>query len=93
MSVSTRTEVYRVIDGERDFQDSRWNEYTTTSDNKHSLEEWCLYIEDYLDEAKHILAREARQDADPQVLHIIRKVAAMAVYAMEEHGAVPRKGF
>ena len=86
-----RQEVYQLIDGERDYQDSRWNESTTTSKNKHTLEEWLVYIEDYVNEAKHILSRNARQDADPIVRGIMRKIAAMAVCALEEHGASPRQ--
>ena len=39
MAEATRQEVYEAIDSERDYQNSRWNENTTTSKNKHSLEE------------------------------------------------------
>jgi hypothetical protein len=85
-----RKEVYALIDGEREYQNSRWNENTTTSKNKHALEEWMIYIEDYLAEAKHIISREARQTSDPKVQAIFRKVASMLVCAMEEHGAPPR---
>ncbi len=88
--MATRQEVYNAIDSERDYQDGRWNSQTTTSDGRHSLEEWCTYIEDYVNEAQHILSRLPKQEAGPQALHIIRKVAAMAVCAMEQHGA-PRR--
>ena len=88
--MATRQEVYGAIDGERIYQNSRWNPETTTSDGRHSLEEWYMYIEDYVNEAKHILSRLPRQEADPKALHIMRKVAAMAVCAMEQHGALWR---
>lgn len=86
-----RYEAFLAINSERDYQDHKWNENTTTSENKHSLEEWFLYIEDYVNEAKHILCRNPRQIGDPQALEIMRKVAGMAVCAMEQHGAPHRK--
>ena len=89
--MSTRQEVYEAIDSEREYQNSRWNEDTTTSKNKHSFEDWFTYIEDYVNEAKHTLSRIARQDSDPIANAIMRKVAAMAVCAMEEHGAPKRE--
>lgn len=85
-----REDVYKLIDGERDYQDWRWNENTTISKNLHSFEEWFMYIEDYVNEAKHLLSRLARQDADVQASEIMRKVAAMAICALEEHGAPSR---
>ena len=88
--MATRQEVYAVIDGERKYQDSRWTPETTTSDGKHSLEEWFVYIEDYTKEAKHILSRQPKQTADVLALDVMRKVAAMTVCAMEQHGAPPR---
>lgn len=85
-----RQTVYELIDGERDYQDQRWNPETTTSQGQHSWEEWFMYIEDYLQEAKHALARNAKQDAHKTAANIMRKVAAMAVAAMEQLGAPPR---
>ena len=87
---ATRRDVYEAVDTERDYQDSRWNASTTTSRGIHSQTEWLAYIEDYLREAQHILARTARQEARERVNHIMRKIAAMAVSAMEEHGAIKR---
>lgn len=85
-----RAEVYATINGERDYQDSRWNAETTTSAGQHTFEEWIVYIEDYLAEAKHILSREPAQTAQPKVAHIMRKVTTMGVACMEQHGA-PRR--
>lgn len=87
----TRAEVYKAIDSERAYQDSKWNPETTTSDGMHSLEEWFMYIEDYVNEAKHILSRQSRQVGDVTALDIMRKVAGMSVCAMEQHGAPLRK--
>jgi len=79
-----RTKVYELIDGEREYQDKRWTSETTTSRGLHTPEEWFMFIEDYVSEAKHILSREARQTATPKAMAIMRKVGAMAVCAMEQ---------
>lgn len=86
-------EVFKTIEGERNYQESRWNPETTTSNGIHSIEEWIMYMEDYLSEAKHILSRNSKQTSDAQSLHIIRKVASMAVCTLEQHGAPHREGF
>ena len=87
---ATREQVYLAIDTERDYQDQKWTPETTTSNGQHSFEEWFMYIEDYVNEAKHILSRKAKQEADQEAAHIMRKVAAIAVAAMEQNGALPR---
>lgn len=79
-----RQEVYALIDGERDYQDATWNANTTASEGKHSPEEWIMYIENYLLEAKQILSRKSVQEGYPQAMAIMRKVGAMAVKAMEQ---------
>lgn len=79
-----RQDVYKLIDGEREYQDTRWTSETTTSGGLHSIEEWIVFMEDYLTEAKHILARLPKQEADPKAMEIIRKVTAMGVAAMEQ---------
>jgi hypothetical protein len=91
--MTSRSEVYAAIDSERAYQESRWNASTTTSEGKHSLSEWIAYMEDYLSEMKHLLARTAKQKAYPEAVHIMRKVTTMGVAAMEQHGAPRREGF
>lgn len=86
----TREEVYGVIDGERTYQDGKWNPNTTESGGKHSPAEWLLYIDDYLREAKTQAARYADPQSREMVLGTIRKIAAMAVACMEQHGAPKR---
>ena len=90
MSKVSREEVFNVINGEREYQNSVWNPTTTTSDGMHSFEEWYTYIQDYVREAQHILSRKPKQEADLLAAHIMRKVAAMAVCSMEQNGAPPR---
>lgn len=86
-----RKEVYAAIDGERAYQDSRWNSETTTSGGLHSFEEWICYIEDYLREAKTHLSRLPKQEADGLAGDIFRKVGAMTVSALEQHGCWHRQ--
>jgi len=89
----TTQEAFTAILSERDYQDSRWNPETTQSEGLHTPEEWFMYIEDYVNEAKHILSRESCQSANPKAQEIMRKVAGMAVCAMEQNGCPQRKGF
>ena len=86
----SREQVYQLIDGERSYQDARWNSNTTTSQGWHSPQEWLTFIRDYTDEALHIGCREADQVAYNKQLAILRKIAGMAVAAMEQHGAPER---
>lgn len=90
MAKATRSEVYAAINSERAYQSAKWTPETTTSDGQHSLEEWLVYMEDYINEAKHILSRESKQVADIKATEIMRKITAMGVAAMEQHGA-PRR--
>jgi len=85
-----RNDVYKLIDGERDYQEKKWNINTTESGGFHSFEEWVVYIEDYLSEMKHILARQPSSQVEMQAADIMRKIAAMAVCSMEQHGAPAR---
>lgn len=91
MSKVTRQEVYAAIDSERDYQDHRWNDSTTTSGGLHSLEEWCVYIRSYNNEAMETLSRGPKQEVDAKALEIMRKIAGMAVSCMEQHGAPHRR--
>lgn len=85
-----RQEVYALIDGERAYQDIRWNVATTASGGVHTPTEWLVFIEDYLVQAKHIITRESEPQASLRVMDIMRKIGGMAVCAMEQNGAPPR---
>ena len=85
-----RSEVYKLIDGERDYQDAKWNAATTTSKGLHGPTEWLVYIEDYVNEAKHIVSREYDPIATEKAMSIMRKIGAMAVAAMEQNEAPVR---
>lgn len=94
MGQATRAEVYAAIDSERAYQTSKWNAQTTDSEGRHfQVEEWLVYMQDYLTEAMHQVTRNSDQVGNPMALDTIRKVAALGVAAMEELGAPKREGF
>jgi hypothetical protein len=86
----TTDQALDVLKGERTYQQERWNASTTETAGKHSFEEYIMYMEDYLAEAKHILSRESRQNARFRVGCVLRKAGALAVAAIEEHGVPTR---
>lgn len=80
-----RLEVYRIIDEEREYQEKKWGE------NKiNSIEEWLVYMEDYINEAKHIVSRDVKENTAHKCMWNIRKIAAMAVCAMEQYDTMSR---
>ena len=85
-----REDVYKLIDGEREYQMSKWTPQSATRAGIHTPEEWIVYMEDYLAEAKHILAREGMPECEQKAMQIIRKVTAMGVCAMEQIDTAPR---
>ena len=84
--MSNRAEVYAVIDEERTYQSERWNSKTTTSGGIHSNTEFLVYIKDYVEEALHYACRNPDPDATRFSQHNLRKIAALAVAAMEQNG-------
>ncbi len=88
--MSERSAVYAAIDGERSYQAKRWNEETADSKELHSITEFLVYIRDYTEEALHYVSRNADPDANEFALHSMRKIAALAVAAMEQRGVRSR---
>lgn len=86
-----RKEVYEAIDSERAYQASKWNQHTTTSGGFHSPVEWLVYMRDYVEEALRFATRNADPVANHFAMENIRKIGALAVAAMEEHGAPTRQ--
>lgn len=82
--MATRQEVYEALDTERTYQGKRWG------DANHSITEFLVYMQDYVAEALHKCSRLPDEEANPQALDSIRKVAALGVAAMEQHGAPKR---
>lgn len=90
LAPATRAEIYAAIDGERDYQDG-WKDPTLTdSGGLHSNVEFLTYIRSYLNEALEVSARKPDPEARLQNTHALRKIAALAVAAMEQNGVLPR---
>lgn len=84
-----RTEIYNRINGERDYQDANWGsrrQMDGTPDEEKSVAEWINYIEYHVSRAKERVYHLNTEDA----LCELRKVAALAVRAMEIHGCPER---
>jgi hypothetical protein len=84
-----RIKVYLLIDGERDYQDSKWGvrrDEEGTPDEEKDVAEWINYMEFHLQKAKNSVYYLDREEA----LAEIRKVTALGVRAMEIHGCPER---
>jgi hypothetical protein len=82
--MTTRNEVYAAIDSEREYQ-NKWSANGRSDD--HEIETWLVYMDTYLRKAKD----EASKTPDKsEALNMIRKVTALGVVCMEQHGAPHR---
>ena len=81
-----RNSVYAMIDGEREYQESRWGALGMVADENHSVADWIIYMEQHLTNAK----RQAYNLNPKLALCEIRKVAALAVACME-HNDTPTR--
>ena len=85
-----RSDVYKLIDGEREYQNWRWEQEIREDgvpDEDKRPAEWLNYIKFHLEQAEvsnYMLQKE-------QTMEEIRKIAALAVRAMEIHGCPERK--
>lgn len=77
-----RSEVYRLIDGERAYQQARG------LPDERPRTEWLASIDYYHNRAWHEISRDANA-----CLENIRKVAALAVACLEQYGCQPREGY
>lgn len=75
----TREEVYKLIEDERVYQDSKWPEGRPESDAETPVSSWIIYMKHHLD-----LAEAAIYHLDKSLaLENIRKLAALGVACME----------
>jgi hypothetical protein len=87
---ATRAEIYAAIDGEREYQEG-WKDPTLTdTQGIHSVQEFLSYIQDYTAEAIHVGCRRPDKVSVEFGLHNLRKIAALAVSCMEQHGVRER---
>lgn len=78
-----REEVYKLIDGEREYQDKKWKEHfgcdRPETDDEHSVADWLGYIRYTAHKADDALYFLNKEDA----LAHIRKIAGLCVACME----------
>ncbi len=78
-----RKDIYNLINGERDYQDQQWGDIY---DPNWSPSDWLIFIEWYVDEAKKGLKGCSDViDGRNKQMNSIRKIAALAVAAMENN--------
>lgn len=89
-NVTTRAEAYKAVDSERDFQDNfvlPERRYYQT----HTLGEHILMIGQYADQARQKWTHHSDKEEVPPSLEEVRKIAALCIRCMEQHGAPLRK--
>lgn len=79
-----RSKVYQLLDGERDYQEIRWE---GKDDSKTSVSEWLNYIKYQLQIAKNKIYHLDKIGA----LEEIRKIGALAVVCLENNDCPSRK--
>ena len=81
MPKTDRTEVYAAIDTEL------WYQHTQFGENPHEIDTFATYIRRY-----SALLDEAVTSPNPDFIKLaaVRKIAAIAVRCMEQHGAPKR---
>jgi len=82
-----RQDIYKVLDGERNYQDNRWSPYHITdgvpADEFKSVGHFLVYMDDYMRKAKEQFTTDA---GDRGALENLRKVVALGVACFERHG-------
>jgi len=84
-----RYDVYKLIDDERNYQDQRWNTNLSEDDapdKDKPVAEWLNYIEYHLGKSKTADYNLNKEES----LSELRKIAALAVRALEIHGCPER---
>jgi len=85
-----RERAYTAIGNELHYQEARAKRDNWDHKNVPSVEGEILMIEEYVAKARAAYTNNAGNE---QALHELRKVAAMCVRAMINHGAYEREGF
>ena len=85
-----RAYVYKMIDTERTYQDSKWGKTKSggqPGNGERSVDEFALYIAGYTNDLVQLASHYGGQDVK---LAAMRKVAALCVACFEQHGCPPR---
>lgn len=82
---NSREDVYRIIDGERDYSDGIW-ESEDKVDSEKSVAEWLVYMRYHLDQAFN----DVYMMSDECAMSQVRRIAGLAVACMEYNEVSPR---
>ncbi len=82
-----RQEVYQVIEGERDYQDSLQVQNDWAYNGQPSVTEELVMMEEYLQKAR---TEWVHNKGDEKCLDMMRKVVGIGVRCFENHG-VPKR--
>jgi hypothetical protein len=89
-----RADVYILIDGERNYQDScSESEERLDMLEKMSMGEALLAMDKLLDDAKDTWYKDSAEWNYSSTMHYIRKVIALGVKMGETYGMPPRYGY
>lgn len=80
-----RKEVYKIIDGERDYQDKKWG--GKEHDETHSIDEWINYMIICLGRA---CKADTFDNDSEKALDELRQVIALGIACFEIHGVPDR---
>lgn len=83
--MSTRKEVYAVIDGERSYQDALGPDRTDGTET--TVGEYITMLQHY---QIKLVEAWTLNPGDASALDVMRKIAGIAVHCMEDHGAISR---
>lgn len=91
---TARHVVYDAIDSERDYQDDKWGRVrsgsrTPTAEEpggSRSVDEFALYVNGYSNKLVQMLSTDGGTGGEEHMA-MFRKIAALCVAAMEQHGA------
>lgn len=86
--------VYEAIDSERDYQDDKWGRVRSGSraptveepGGSRSVDEFALYVNGYSNKLVQMLSTDGGTGGEEHMA-MFRKIAALCVAAMEQHGA------
>jgi hypothetical protein len=83
-----RPDVYKLIDGERDYQDAKWADDggRPKSDAETPVAAWIIYIQKQVNDSAEAIYYLDENKA----LEHIRKIAGLAVACMEYNETKPR---
>lgn len=84
---NSRTETYNVLDGERTYQESL---HKKPGQHPISLPGELILLRVYLRKAEEAYAVTFGDPGEKPTMNVMRKITAIGLRCMENHGAVPR---